>query len=869
MTKALVFFLPLSITALSACSAPFSARVTQRPAPLVQSIEVRELGAPPAASVALAERKLSANLVGGQGPLAVDTTTPSSSPMISGLVTLNKSSLFNRLFLYGSDLQYSSVGDKSTDTTEQAMAVGHTLVTFDVLDSTLRMIADQRDQFESDIDHPSRLIATFPIVKQEADTLTIDVSAASPVLNTVIADVKAPAPRTSWVRSVQFVAEGEYLMYETSLEMPDGTIAEFMESVFPRDSVVPKDYKPLFDETEINPIMERFRFLDDSKIFTDLAGKRSQVKLASRFQSPKVTGKTIDWYVTPNIPAEFIPVVKDAIEAWNRYSQKMWGKDLTRFVGPLPAGIKIGDPRFNVVNWDSVAEAGAAYESQAVDPLTGLQSHSLIYLPKAWINIGKEFWTNAGESEKQTARAEALKARVARGSFLGQKLGVTCFEDPSGKISLESRLSPDVFAKELLRGTLFHEVGHSLGLAHNFKGSLSLDPSDNQSSFSTSIMDYNEYQLEGAAFDQPTGWSGPLLEYDRQIISVLYNDGTDISASDLKVPACDDEEADSTTGGVDPLCVRYDAGHDPTQYFLDTIALVKDESAQLRVTRSLPLAIKGLASELKDAVSHPAASPASELAAVNSASELASAIDGKVKELTGVISIYFSSGHQSIASTAVGIVRDLKQFQESTLPADFSESDVRTRAIQGLRYVTTLQSFEPAVHTAIASYKQQLLAWAEASPYYASLGPDAQTAFASVIDQAVSKATDQIAPAITSKLRTTVFKALTATPAAPYAFYTDAKGLSVDFETEVATTLAQAVTQPLTGGALRPLTERLTAAKSLKSFAATAAGPAIFKDAVTAVKLEMKNAHDLDSRNNALKVLNQLTEVDVKPEAAP
>ncbi|RYZ94834.1 MAG: hypothetical protein EOP11_25815, partial [Proteobacteria bacterium] len=363
---------------------------------------------------------------------------------------------------------------------------------------------------------------------------------------------------------------------------------------------------------------------------------RKSTKAASRFLVKD--GAPIRWYASSNTPEKFINDVKNGVEGWNRYSQAMWGRDLVRFEGRMPEGAKIGDPRYNVVVWDEVAEAGAAYESQNADPFTGIQTNSMIYLPAAWVNIGKDYWKNASRTEDASvAREAALKSLLASRKLGGRAVPINCVEGAHMHVDMSAKLNPEAFGRELLRGTLFHEVGHALGLAHNFKGSLSFDPESGKG-FSTSIMDYNHFNEESAAFDGPEVSTGPLLEYDRQMISVLYNDAKDIKDSDAVVPACNDTEADSTAGGVDPLCLRYDIGHDPTAQALRAIELLQKVDSHSGKLRSLPVA---LLNTLKDL---PAAST---LANVDDAKN---AVKAFIETVKGTTNLYIGGTANSLAN---------------------------------------------------------------------------------------------------------------------------------------------------------------------------------------------------------------------------
>jgi hypothetical protein len=840
------------VTILSACTK----NTNSAPAPMVAKLETSLVGpASPESGALLAEHKSLAAIKAGL--IETDTNefiTPSDSAPVVSKVTLNKDVIFKKALLYGSDLQYSSIGEVSYSLIRQSEAGAQTLAYFRIADQQLQLLADQRHLFESDINHPERLIQQFPILAQDEQTITIEIKHASPVLNTAVAGIKTAPVRTSWVRSVQYVSEGQYLMFETSIELADGTIAEFMETIFPRESVVPADTKPIYNDPDMEPMAERYRFLDMGEIFVDIEGKgRVKTKVASRFRA--TPGAAIDWYVTPNIPEEYMVAVKTSLEGWNRYSQKMWGKDVVSFKGRLPQGVKLGDPRFNIVNWDSVAEAGAAYESQATDPLTGLTSHSLIYLPKAWVNIGKKYWDQGVLStDKARAKAARLRESIQNSFFLGQKLPVHCLEslaDAEGHISLAARLDPDTFSKELLKGVLFHEVGHALGLAHNFKASLSFDPTDPKSVFSTSIMDYNQYQIERAAFESVESANGPLLEYDRQIMSVLYNGGKDVANTDPKLPACEDSEADSMDDGVDPLCIRYDSGKDPSQQLLLTLSLIKDETAKDHEQRSLASALKAISGELGDS---------STFKAKDTTTKQISKI---AKAIKGTANYYHVGSHVGLSDIAKENIRLLRKFKSDSLPEGYLEREMRLRAIEGIRYAATTENLEPLIKETLGKVNSLVQAWLVTTNYITSLAPEKQTEEVKALMNELTTMPETLETAMLSKMRRKVLTNLSASEKAPF-FFKEAGPQSLDFEQEAAQILSRvATTAKLANGNDRLVEERMAAAKALKTFLVTAVGARFLSDAVNSLESEARSARDSDERSNAMAVLKVLKALPV------
>lgn len=823
----------LALSSLAACGAKTKKGYTPE-APVVTGIQQVEVAPPKLLKEENASLSLRNKIAATSSMKAVVTE-----------ITLAKSEILDRVFLYGSDLQYSAIGDPKLDLTLQSMALGHVPARFRIVGSTLQLVADQTAKFESDINHPERLLHEFPIVRQDEKTITVVIAKASPTLVTVIMDQKAGQARTSWVRSLEYVEKGNYLLFETSIEAPDGSIAEVMESLFPRDSLVPAGYKPLLADPEHEPLAKRYGFLDADKVFLDVPGEgRVKTAAASRYLlSPE---KPIEWYVTPNVPDAYLPQIKSGVEGWNRYFQAMFKRDVVVFKGTLPEGVKIGDPRYNVINWDNVAEAGAAYESQATDPETGIQSHSLIYLPLAWVNIGKEYWDRGGLSDAQKDAPEALARLIAKRSFLDRRLPVNCLEDPTMKISLEARMDSESFALELLKNVLFHEMGHALGLAHNFKGSLVYDPSDAKTAFSTSIMDYNQYAVERGSFDSLEGAGGPLLEYDRQILSVLYNEGKDVKSSDPVLPACADEQADDLKGGVDPLCLRYDVEKDPTVGLANAIRLLTDADFVSRNTQSLPKALADSVKELGSAE------------AVTALDVAAAKFSKHAKTVAGLVNYYVASGANSVNYLTRANLRSLYVFKPGALLDGYDADGMRSRAMNGLNFVAGLDKLPAVTQASVDAALKASLDWLLATEAVKKLPDDQRDALVKKATAALAQVNDSLSKgrdSLLSKVRARVLTEVKRVPTAP--FYM--KQAQIDYEAQTLEILERVLTTK-SAGVTRSEAERTAVAKAMLTYKDITEGEAAVDRAKVKLGVELTQVPDALSREeirSLLKVLDQ------------
>jgi hypothetical protein len=293
----------------------------------------------------------------------------------------------------------------------------------------------------------------------------------------------------------------------------------------------------------------------------------------------------IVFHYSANTPAEYVQAVKDGILYWNR----AFGKDVVQ-ANKAPEGVTAPDAKLNIIQWVPWDNAGFAYADVLLDPLTGESTHGQAYITSVFGFIGK-------------ARARALLRSMLdlaepkkddKKSTAAWRLGVpflqmapACQVDPQTFAAQMARGLQEVLASDSLtdeavlrvsqdyvRETVAHEVGHVLGLRHNFAGSLAatltrkeLDewfsayicgkPTDAYTNklASSSMMEYTIFK--GAAF---TGWRmrtvNEPLPHDRAAICWGYFDSTE--ARDKKMLFATDDDV-GRYGDVR----RFDYGPDP------------------------------------------------------------------------------------------------------------------------------------------------------------------------------------------------------------------------------------------------------------------------------------------------------------------
>lgn len=765
----------------------------------------------------------------------------SEVPSVQVTITLDKKSLEGEYF-YGSDLQYSSAYDAGSELYNQSIALGHIPVRFRIAGQELQLIADTAHRYPSDVNHPEELISRYKILRDDGATITVSGADSSGLLGMytkMLSGSMQASLQDSWIRSFQFDARGNYLLQQTSIMLNDGTVAEFMESVFPRARLKPSSTFAMLPMDPTHPIgadegpAARYRFFAAEKLHNG----EEVIGYADHFDIGD--GATIDWYVTRNIPDEFLAPVGLAIEGWNRYFEKFQGieRKVVRFMGRLPEGVVLGDPRYNVVNWDSRLIAGAAYESQAYDPFTGKQSHSLIYLPAAWIMIGMEYWDRAQYSapENQARPGVAGRFRISCSRDLRQAAQLIA----SGRIAARGMEDLVLFGTELLKGTLFHETGHALGLAHNFKGSLSMDRSKPGSVFSTSIMDYNDFELESRVFKSLDSSEGPLLEYDRQALSALYNSMKDVSEQDPVVPACNDFEADNETGGIDPLCTRYDIESDPTRSIETAWNRINEASLPGDVTLSQAL-LRIPALALDDEA----------VRGVGSREQLAAQVARLSSAMKGTLAFYYYAGTAALGITVRTNLKTLHLIADGVLPegpeSNYDARLMRERVFTGVQRTLSLRELAPGAKQALAESRQTAIEKLKLTPYVQSLPAEDAARLLSAISTKLEKsvaAFETDAATGLPRLRTAVYRSLLRNPELPYHFEKTEQA-TVDYETSIAGILAEAV--PASGN--RTAGERVAAAKSLATYQGRPTSSAAIAAVTAQLEVERATARDNASR---------------------
>ena len=425
-------------------------------------------------------------------------------------------------------------------------------------------------------DLPQNLILTsFPIVESTSSRITFDFNAGMKNLFTfgdwhaedfsgtgydARGTFTAARVAESYIEKAKITDKNQLMIRQVAqLRAPATDVLSLVEAKY---YISPYRPDPTYAPLRSTHDFDNFGFFNAAPLL--MKGGATAVNV-TRFHP----GKPIVFAISPNTPAEYKQAVRDGILYWN----KVFGKDIVQAID-APAGVNAPDIDYNVVQWVPFDYAGMAYADANVDPRSGEILHAQVYMTSAFTFGGKL-------QARQLLRklASAPKAGQQQFGLMGFSHKGFCDYEMNEHVTqgVESLLSSGAddamvlkASQDYVREVIAHEIGHTLGLRHNFAGSLATNyPLAKRDEIiasyyakkqapdgvisSSSVMEYTQFLDAAIAGDQMARGIA-AYDYDKKAIATLYN-GAKYKADELPLFCTDSHATVLTTD-----CVRFDLG---------------------------------------------------------------------------------------------------------------------------------------------------------------------------------------------------------------------------------------------------------------------------------------------------------------------
>lgn len=362
-------------------------------------------------------------------------------------------------------------------------------------------------------------------------------------------------------------------------------------------------------------------FLTVVKDFSKTSDRDQFVRYINRWHLEKPSGagdgptspkQPVIFWIEKTVPFKYRPAVRDGIAEWNKaFEAAGWLNAIEVRQQPDNADWDPEDVNYNTFRWIT-SNAGFAMGPSRVNPYTGQILDADIIFDADFLT----FWKNEFEtltaaqlmgyetepSDNETPIQRASREFLARNPHASRCMlrSGTSHQFAFGAAAIAAAADPKVAAElqeklimQGLKEVTMHEVGHTLGLRHNFKASKwrSLqelnDPGKANQQLVASVMDYTPANIVPKGAKQGDFYQTALGPYDIWAIEYGYKSldgGTTGEKKDLdKIASRSGERAlqfstdeDTTGSSPDPDSNRFDLGSDPLEYAKTRAQLVSE-----------------------------------------------------------------------------------------------------------------------------------------------------------------------------------------------------------------------------------------------------------------------------------------------------
>lgn len=360
--------------------------------------------------------------------------------------------------------------------------------------------------------------------------------------------------------------------------------------------VLPEDngYRPRLHDPRVGYFTVDFQdFSEDKEDQTVRYILRWHIEKADPNAAMSPPKQPIVFWLDNAIPLEYRDAVRKGILTWNKAFEKLGIQDAI-VVKQMPdnADWDHADMRYNVIRWVASPSSGYAVALFRVNPLTGQILNASITVDANMTRFTKlEFdqmvnplaAIQALEKEHTPEGHDHRMCQYAQQALPQAWLGMVSMNFLAGGRNA-TKVTEKQYMDDFIISVVSHEMGHIMGLRHNFISSIANSMNDlanggriREVGVTASVMDYTPFNQMALHSPNTEYWSTTVGPYDIWAIEYGY---TPIAASSpegektqLKAIARRGTErglayqSDEVADSFDPLISRFDLASDPLQYW--------------------------------------------------------------------------------------------------------------------------------------------------------------------------------------------------------------------------------------------------------------------------------------------------------------
>jgi hypothetical protein len=339
-------------------------------------------------------------------------------------------------------------------------------------------------------------------------------------------------------------------------------------------------------------------FVSTHQDFSDDVTPNTAVHLVDRWRLEKqdpaaplsAPKQPIVYWIDANVPEKYRESVRQGILAWNAAFERIGFKDAIVVKQQTDKDrFDTMDARHASVRWFVGADVGFAVGPRQVDPRSGeiLDADigmSDVFARGARRMVGEDA-IDLSPPQPAEARCDYLQESASEMGFAMDLLEARGMLDMAGP-------EADALAQAYVKSVIMHEVGHTLGLRHNFRASTIYtlkqlqDPEfTREHSMTGSVMDYTPFNLSLKGEQQGEYVASTLGPYDYWAIEYAYKpiEAAQEKEELAKIAARSSEpqlafgtDQDANGFNMDPDVNVYDLGSDPLAYFQRRLTISRE-----------------------------------------------------------------------------------------------------------------------------------------------------------------------------------------------------------------------------------------------------------------------------------------------------